>query len=56
MKGEKTVPYILVWDIIILVYNDKKAHDTEVTWHDIKEHVNCIATIWYTHGACMDNV
>ena len=31
MKGEKTVPYILVWDIIILVYNDKKAHDTEVT-------------------------
>ena len=23
---------------------------------DIKEHVNCIATLWDTHGALMDNV
>ena len=22
---------------------------------DMKEHVNCIATTWYTYGALMDN-
>ena len=31
MKCKKTFPYILVQDIIILVYNDKKACDTVVT-------------------------
>ena len=32
-KCEKIFPYILVKDIIIIVYDDTKAHDIEVTWH-----------------------
>ena len=56
---------------ILLVYNERrhmtrKSHDItsqgleeSTVWKslddDINEHVNCIATIWYTHGILMGN-